>query len=115
MSGLYEIWKDDEGRLSEEKLKAYLEGTLSADEAHEIERLLSEETMESDALEGLQQIHAAGRVASVHQLNEQLHQLTHKRKRRTTTFGDNKWIWLAIVVILLLCVLGYWVLFVMSK
>ena len=115
MSGLNEIWKDSKGRVPEEQLLAYLSGKLSAEEQHEIERLLSEENMESDAVEGLKALSAENTERSVHKLNQQLHQLTYKRKRRTLSLTDHKWGWLAILVILLLGVLGYFVLYVMAQ
>lgn len=115
MSSLQEIWNDGKGRLSEEKLQAYLHGILSKEEEREIELLLSEENMESDALEGLQQLSAESTKSSVHKINRKLHQLTHKRKRRTRPFTENKWTWLAVVIVLLLVVLGYFVLHIGSK
>ncbi len=114
MSGMYEIWKDDEGKLSEEKLQAYLNGTLSEEEQREIEILLSEENMESDAVEGLKQLPADAALTSVNKLNNQLHELTHKRKRKHQLFSENKWTLLAIIIILLLCIVGYVVIHMMK-
>ena len=50
--------------ITEEMLLAYLEGKLTNDEQHAIEEQLSEEGMESDAMEGLQQMGAKAAKAS---------------------------------------------------
>ncbi|HTN45360.1 MAG TPA: hypothetical protein VL098_03370 [Flavipsychrobacter sp.] len=115
MSGLQEIWNDGKGKLSEEKLHAYLSGTLSKEEEYEIELWLSEENMESDALEGLKQLPAEATYASVQRLNKQLRQLTHKRKRRSHLLKETKWAWLAVVIILMLTVMAYFLLHWTSK
>ena len=115
MSGLNEIWKDSKGNLPEEKLLAYLNGKVSAEEQHEVERLLSDENMGSDALEGLKALSPENTERSVNKLNKQLHQLTYKRKRRTWSFTNHKWSWLAILIILLLGILGYLVLYVAAR
>jgi len=115
MSGLYEIWNDGKGKLSEEKIQAYLEGTLSPEEQREVEFLLSEETMESDALEGLKQLPVEATQSSIKKLDKQLHQFVYKNKRRARPFADNKWSWLAIILILLLCILAYFILHFVSE
>jgi hypothetical protein len=110
MSNLQEIWNDGNGNLSDEKLQAYLNGSLTKEEEREIEMMLSETTMESDAVEGLKQLSAETANATVRKLNYRLKQLTHKRNRRTKPFADNKWIWLAVGVVLFLSVVGFFVL-----
>lgn len=110
MSGVNEIWNPGNSHLTEEQLMAYLEGKLSAEQQRQIEYLLSEEGMDSDAIEGLKELAPENTAHSVQKLNKQLRSLTHKRKRRTGTLTDYKWTWLAIFIVLLLCVLGYAVL-----
>lgn len=110
MSGVNEIWNEERNNLSEERLMAYLEGRLNAEQERDIERMLSEEGMESDAIEGLKELQTEATAHSVKKLNAQLHQFTHKRKRRTRQLAENKWAWLAILIVLLLCIMGYWVL-----
>ncbi|RYZ54522.1 MAG: hypothetical protein EOP49_05000 [Sphingobacteriales bacterium] len=96
------------GRLSEERLQAYLEGRLNPAEQHEVERWLAEEGMEADALEGLQAISPEDAKHTVGRLNLQLKKQlgTGKRRRRSGT-GDNKWGVIAIFVVLLLILLAY--------
>lgn len=108
MSDLNDIWNSRKGKLPEDKLQAYLEGRLSADESREVELWLSEEGMESDAAEGLKGLPAKETQKMVGKLNAQLNAtLASKRKRRTKAIQENKWGWIAVVVVLLLCLLGY--------
>ncbi|RYD55823.1 MAG: zf-HC2 domain-containing protein [Sphingobacteriales bacterium] len=110
MSDLNDIWNSGKGKLPEEKLQAYLEGKLSAEESREVELWLSEEGMESDAAEGLSELPPGDTNKIVGKLNADLNKtLASKRKRRTKAIGENKWGWVAIIVILLLCILAYFV------
>jgi anti-sigma factor RsiW len=97
-------------KLSEDKLMAYLEGKLPPSEQHNVEQWLSEEGMESDALEGLRSLrpedtlHAVDRLK--HGLRKKLTGKRHKRKALIT----NPVTFVAIVVILLLAAIAYIVL-----
>ena len=97
-------------RLTEEKMLAYLEGRLSPAEQHAVERWLSEEGMESDALDGLQSMPSADRRLSVARLNAGLNKRVSKRGRRVkrATHGAN--VVFAVLLILLLVVL-VWLVF----
>lgn len=98
------------GNVPEDKLMAYLEGRLSPDEQREIEAMLGEDGMESDALEGLHEISAQDARAAAGRINYKLqHELKAKKYRNKRQFADNKWAWMAVIIILLLCVMGYWV------
>ena len=96
------------GKLPEEKLTAYLEGKLSPQEQHEVEEWLSGEGMESDALEGLQSLEAEETKKAVGKLNYELRkELGTRNKRRTKHIKDNKWSWLAIIIVLMLVIVCY--------
>jgi anti-sigma factor RsiW len=111
MSGLKDILKDGKGMIPEDKLMAYLEGRLSPQEQHEVEEWLAEEGMESDALEGLRKMAPEETVQAVNKLKHHLHrQINTKKNRRQRPIKDNVWGWLAVIVILLLCIMGYVVL-----
>ncbi|CAG1005648.1 hypothetical protein ANRL2_04513 [Anaerolineae bacterium] len=111
MADQQDISQYGKGRLPEDKLMAYLEGKLSPAEQREVEALLAEEGMESDALEGLQQlpVNKAHRMAE--RINYRLqHDLKKNRHRGRKGFTDNKWGWIAILIVLLLAVLAYFIL-----
>lgn len=109
MSEQKDIWSNNKGRLPEDKLMAYLEGKLSPEEQHKVERWLAEEGMESDALEGLKDIEPEETKRIAHQLNHNLRTQMAGKKRRTRPIADNQWSWLAILIILILAVACYMV------
>ena len=111
MTELNSIWNSGKGKLPEDKLMAYLQGKLPPEEQHEVEAWLAEEGMEADALEGLKELPASETSQLVNKLNYQLRaELNKKPRRRSTAIAENKWTWLAIIIILLLCIAGYVVL-----
>lgn len=115
MADMRDIWKDGEGKLPEDKLIAYLEGRLTPGEQHEVEAWLASEGMEADALEGLKALPANETKQLVSNINHNLHTRLKKDKHRHKPIVNNQWAWIAVIVVLLLCVLGYVVLKVAVK
>ncbi|XZF14448.1 anti-sigma factor family protein [Chitinophagaceae bacterium MMS25-I14] len=106
MSDLRDIWQQGD-ELPQDKLMAYLEGRLSPEERHEVEAWLAGEGMESDAVEGLQELTAAETKDAVSRINHQLRkELTGRRPRRKRDV-NNTWSWVAILIILLLAILAF--------
>jgi anti-sigma factor RsiW len=98
-------------RLSDEMLAAYLAGQLSPEQQHEVERWLDEEGMESDAIEGLQQMRGDETKLAVSRLNQKLKtQLAGKKRTTKKFYADSQWTFVAIFVVLLLCLLAFVVL-----
>ena len=108
MSDRDNILNDMPGKdgLDQDKLMAYLEGKLPPGEQHEVEKWLSEEGMESDALEGLKMLPASEARQTVCRLDHQLHQTIKKKKRRKQA-GPDVITWVTICTILLLAVVAY--------
>jgi anti-sigma factor RsiW len=106
MDNIKDILANNEGKLPEEMLLAYLEGKLPPEQQYEVEQWLSEEGMESDAVDGLQQLPHNDTRRTVDRLNHRLKDLTDKKRKRRY-IKENPWAWLAITVILLLVVLAY--------
>lgn len=101
-------------RLTEAELLAYLEGRLSEREARRMEELLSEEGMDSDAAEGLMDLPIAETEAMVQQLNQKMQrQLKGRRPRRRP--GTQLWSWVAILIVLLLIAVGYYVVHLLGR
>lgn len=94
-------------KLSEEKLMAWLEGKLSAEEQHEVERWLADEGMESDAMEGLRELHPSETKHIVGKLNHNLRKAIIGKKRKRRPLASNQFTLIAIALILLLVVLAY--------
>lgn len=108
MSELDDIWMNEhKGRLPEDMLMAYLEGRLTPEQQHEVEAWLAEEGMEGDAVEGLKELPAAETKQLVTRLNQNLHHQLAKKKRKHKPIINNQWAWLAVLIVLLLCILGY--------
>jgi anti-sigma factor RsiW len=99
------------GTVSPEELQAYLDGSLDPARQHAVEQWLEEEGMESDAMDGLMDLAPDDAKQRVSTLNAQLHRhLSAGSRRRKRPITDNRWAWVAIAIVLLLCLLGYVVL-----
>jgi len=99
-----------EEELSDEQLLNYLKGVLSAEDAHDVEEKMIEDSFINDAVEGLQQFSSNKKLDDyVRQLNHHLHQQIAEQKKRgyKRRLKDMPWIVQALVIILLLCVLAY--------
>jgi hypothetical protein len=96
--------------VDQETLLKYLEGRLSDEQRHEIEKRMLASEFNNDAMEGLNEIKNKEKISSlVEQLNRDLHiKLDKKKKRREKLrFKDQPWLYIAIFIILLLIVLSY--------
>jgi anti-sigma factor RsiW len=112
MSKVHDIWPKGSGRISEQQLLAYMEGTLSDDDRREVELWLSEEGMESDAYDGLVQMNAPERNASIARINGRLRKKL-KKKRRNSPIVSQYYPVVAIILILML-VLAAWLVYRIS-
>lgn len=110
MTNQQDISQNGHGRLPEDKLLAYLEGRLSPAEQREVEALLADEGMEGDALEGLHQLSVNKAQQMAERINYSLHHdLKKERYRSKKLFKDNKWGWVAVLLVIILSILAYWV------
>ena len=98
---------DSKKHLSEDKLMAYLAGSLSPSEQHEVEQWLAAEGMESDAIEGLQGQTPEETKHAVNRINHNLNKTLYNKKRKRRGMNTNYLSWIAIVIILMLVVLAY--------
>ena len=99
--------------IDQETLLQYLQGKLSAQEQHELEKQILGNDFDSDALEGLQEFQNKKNIAAlVDQLNTDLKRRTEKKKRfreRLKLKLDANLL-VAIIIILLLIILSYFIL-----
>ncbi|HKC34717.1 MAG TPA: hypothetical protein VKB95_01605 [Chitinophagaceae bacterium] len=111
MSGnLKDILSHLSTEVDQETLLKYLEGRLSDEQRHEIEKKMLATEFTDDAMDGLQEIKNKQKISSlVEQLNRDLHKKLEKKKKRKEKlrFKDQPWLYIAIVIILLLIVLSY--------
>jgi len=99
--------KRNAGKLSEEKLLAYLDGKLSGDEQHDVEHWLAEEGMEHDAIEGLGTMDRADRSHTINKLNHNLRKKTMRRRGAKKTTRTDSYILIAVFLILLLVAVAF--------
>lgn len=93
--------------VSEEQMLAYLEGRLSPEAARVVEEALASEGLESDAVEGLQQIETADVKRMSAHLNHDLQRKIRSGKRVRRRGTDTKWAWVAALVTLMIVLLAY--------
>jgi anti-sigma factor RsiW len=109
MTNANDIWPKGSGRVSEEQLLAYMEGTLNEAERREVELWLSEEGMESDAYDGLAQIAAPDRSASIARINTRLRKKLKKKKRSTPVMSQ--YYPVVAVLLVVLFILASWLVY----
>lgn len=99
--------------IDQETLLLYLQGKLSAEKQHEVEKSLMDNEFAADALEGLAQFNDQEKMAvMVAQLNRDLKKRTGKKSaaRKTKKVFAEPWIIISLVIILLLVILSYTIL-----
>ena len=98
--------------IDNQQLMDYLSGKLSEDAAHEVERSMADNAFLNDAVEGLQQLSGKKNMQTyVDELNAAMQKsLEKKRNRRLRRrLKDDHWTTLAIILVITLCILGYFV------
>lgn len=98
--------------IDQETLLQYLQGKLSAQEQHQLEKQMMDNDFSSDALEGLQEFKDKKNIAAlVDQLNSDLKRRTATKKRFKEKLKlnlDSNLI-VAIIIILLLIIISYFI------
>ena len=109
---LLKILSDSNKDIDNQQLMDYLSGKLSARESHEVEKMMADNELFNDAMEGLQGIRDKKDIQTyVEQLNRDLQKsLTKKRHRREKRrLKEGLWGYVAVIVIIMLCIAGYYV------
>lgn len=104
--------------LNEDALKRYLNGTASAEERFEIENQMADEAFMNDAVEGLQNFKDPQLMDHyVNQINKEILVQTSKKKRRRIKrhIEDQNWTLISVILIIVLCILGYFVIHLSTK
>jgi len=98
------------GQITEQKLMDYLEGRLSPDDAHEVEKLMVDSGFLDDAVEGLSQMKDKQKIAGILQeLNGHLKTKTRLKKKKNLLIIPDQ-LTLAVastITVLLLIVIAY--------
>ncbi|MCZ2459500.1 MAG: hypothetical protein LC128_07715 [Chitinophagales bacterium] len=96
--------------IDQETLLRYLQGKLSGDKLHEVEKILLENDFASEALEGLQQFRDKQQLNyTVEKLNRDLKKKLElkKKRRRKPELTDQSWLYITILILILLIVISY--------
>ena len=112
MQNLKDILSNSNKDIDNQKLMDYLSGKLSGEEKHDVEKWLIDNDFAGDAWEGLKKFSGKKDLgAYVDQLNKELaaYILQKKNRRERKRIGQPSWLYIAIVVILLLIILSYFV------
>ncbi len=98
--------------VDQETLLLYLQGKLSEEKKHEVEKKILNNEFADDAMEGLQQFKNKHDLSVlVEQLNRDLHNKLEKKKMRRfkLEIKNESLIYFAVVIIILLIVISYYV------
>ncbi len=115
---LKDILSNLNSEVDQQTLLNYLQGKLSAEQQHEVEKNLLDEEFETEALEGLQNFKDKRNISSlVEQLNLDLKKNTSKKKRwrEKREIKLEPWLLLAIILILVLAIIAFFIIYKMGK
>jgi hypothetical protein len=104
--------------IDQETLLLYLQGKLSEDRKHEVEKHILQDDFEDDAVEGLQEFKDKEQLQyMVEMLNRELKKKTAKKKklREKMKYKDQPWLYISLLILILLIVISYIVIHRMLK
>ncbi|HUR64811.1 MAG TPA: hypothetical protein VMZ03_00550 [Chitinophagaceae bacterium] len=109
-----EKYKDILSHLSsevdQETLLLYLQGKLSEQQKHEVEKKLMQDEFNDDAIDGLQEFRDKEQLQyMVEMLNRDLKKKTAQKKKRREKMKikDQPWLYVSILILILLIVISY--------
>jgi predicted secreted protein len=104
--------------IDQETLLLYLQGKLSEEKKHEVEKQLLQNEFDEDAIDGLQEIKDKQQIQyMVEMLNRDLKKKTDKKKRRREKMKikEQPWLYISVLILLILIVMSYLVIRNMLK
>ena len=107
---LLNILSDSNKDIDNQLLMDYLAGRLSAEQKHEVEKLMADNEFMNDAVEGLEEVKNKKDLSRiVDQLNSSLHKKLEQKKIRKEKrkLKDSPWPYLAIILIIVLSIVSY--------
>jgi predicted secreted protein len=115
-NNMQENYKDILSNLStdidQETLLLYLQGKLSDEKKHEVEKQLLNNDFDEDAVEGLQEFKDKEQLQyMVEMLNRDLKTRTEKKKKRREKMKikDQPWLYISIIILFILIAISYMV------
>ena len=107
---LLDILSNSNKDIDNQQLMDYLSGQLSAEQRHEVERSMADSEFLNDAVEGLQRITDKKDLrAYVEELNAGMQKNLQKKKQRRLKrrLKEEPWSYLAVILVILLCIIAY--------
>ncbi|MFN8252950.1 MAG: hypothetical protein U0V75_13865 [Ferruginibacter sp.] len=107
---LKDILNNSNKDIDNQKLMDYLSKKLSAEESHELERMMAEDEFMNDAMEGLEEVGDTKKIGvSIEDLNRELQKQVAKKKLRKEKrkLKDQPWAYITIILLLLLMIVSY--------
>ena len=106
---LLNILSDNNKDIDNQKLMDYISGKLSAEQKHEVEKLMADNAFLNEAIEGLQQAGKENSILAAEQLNKQLRSYLQqrKKKREKKLFPVSTWTYVAVIFILIVAIIVY--------
>lgn len=109
-SNLKDILSNLSGEVDQEILLKYLQGKLSEEQKHEVEKKMLENDFTDDAMEGLREFRNKEKLSFVvEKMNRELKKKLEKKKRirEKLRIKIQPWLYIAMLIILLLIILSY--------
>ena len=109
MADITNILQEGE-ELNDEQLLKYLDGTLTDEERHALEKQMANSAFVNDAVEGLEHFGNTRNIEHyVHRLNADLQKQTAKKKKKKEKrkLKNQDWIVMAVIIVIILCLLCY--------
>jgi hypothetical protein len=107
---LKDILNNSNKDIDQQKLMDYLGNKLTAQESHELEKMMADDEFMNDAIEGLEQMNDTKKLnVSVDELNQELQKQIAKNKQRKQKrkFKEQPWAYIAIVLLLILTIVCF--------
>lgn len=107
---LLNILSNSNKDIDNQQLMDYLSGRLPEEQKHEVERWMADNDFGNEAIEGLSQINSKQHLQQyVDDLNGQLNKYIQQKKNRREKrrIKENPWTYLALLLILVLCITAY--------
>ena len=104
--------------IDQETLLLYLQGKLSEEQKHEVEKKLTDSDFDADAMEGLQEIKDKQQISyMVDVLNRDLKKKTARKKQRREKLKlpDQSWIYISVIIVILLIIISYMIIHRMNQ
>jgi len=98
--------------IDNQQLMDYIAGKLTAEEKHEVEKWMADSQFMNDAIEGLEAVKNKEKISElVEQMNQDLQKKLEKKRQRKQKrqLKDQPWIYYAIVLIIFLIVMTWYV------